>query len=324
VVGGLLIAAVVVTLLLVFSGSSGLNLIGISPSFQNTDPYFGRNNSHVVPWDNGGSGGLKLQVLNSLESKWTAEFNTALSQWDNGSPDALTLSNLTITPDSTCAQAMGKLKVCNGDYGQTDWLGINEQLIDGSGYLISSAARMNDHYLDTAVESQRQYTMCHEMGHGFGLPHTDENFNNADLGNCLDYTVHPWVNEQPAAMNFDLLAKTYGTVGGRRRGLGKATTAMMGVVNDVDGEDESEQVIGGSVISTGESEGTVSPPVRHPDWIIPAFSHAVRRLHEVGHTNAAQEGWTAEHRSRYGEVHSRQLGGGYVAKVHIMLSTNLL
>jgi len=35
------------------------------------------------------------------------------------------------------------------------------------------------------------YTVLHlivTLGHGFGLPHTDERFWNRDQGNCMDYT----------------------------------------------------------------------------------------------------------------------------------------
>ena len=55
------------------------------------------------------------------------------------------------------------------------------------------------------------------MGHGFGLPHTDENYSNANLGNCLDYAYNVQGNLSPGAFNFNLLAKVYGTVPPSRR-----------------------------------------------------------------------------------------------------------
>jgi hypothetical protein len=80
----------------------------------------------------------------------------------------------------------------------------------------SSVAKMNEYYLNNADYNERLYTMCHEIGHGFGLPHTDENFNNADLGNCLDYTNRPINNLRPGEYNCNRLRTMYGTVNGNR------------------------------------------------------------------------------------------------------------
>jgi hypothetical protein len=45
--------------------------------------------------------------------------------------------------------------------------------------------------------------------HGFGLPHTDENMYNSDMGNCLDYTSTPANNMHPGDVNFNRLASMY-------------------------------------------------------------------------------------------------------------------
>ena len=61
------------------------------------------------------------------------------------------------------------MKVCNGNFGDTGWLGINEiELEYGSrssvGYIVSSVAKMNEYYLNKAGYEKRLYTMCHEIG----------------------------------------------------------------------------------------------------------------------------------------------------------------
>ncbi|MGK3761237.1 MAG: hypothetical protein ACI8RD_013555 [Bacillariaceae sp.] len=76
---------------------------------------------------------------------------------------------------------------------------------------------MNEHYLLNADYDERLYTMCHELGHGYGLPHTDENFNNKDLGNCLDYTNRPSNNLRPGQQNCNRLLEMYGAVNVGRR-----------------------------------------------------------------------------------------------------------
>jgi len=44
---------------------------------------------------------------------------------------------------------------------------------------------------------------------GFGLPHTDENPYNSNLGNCLDYTDDPEENLLPGEVNMAKLRDLY-------------------------------------------------------------------------------------------------------------------
>lgn len=181
--------------------------------FKEEDPFNNANIEDANLWRTKNRAGLELVVVNALEDRWLTYFTTAISQWDAGTPDTLTLTVETATPDSTCTAIDGKLKVCNGNYGATNWRGINKILLENN-WIYSSAARMNEYYVTDNDDDQRQYTMCHEIGHGFGLPHTDENFFNKDLGNCMDYTNNPATNMQPAYPNFKFLAELYGTVDG--------------------------------------------------------------------------------------------------------------
>jgi hypothetical protein len=58
--------------------------------------------------------------------------------------------------------------------------------------------------------------MCHEIGHGYGLPHTDEDPYNKNQGDCLDYTDNPEENLLPGEVNFQKLKDVYLN---QRRGL---------------------------------------------------------------------------------------------------------
>jgi len=131
--------------------------------FQKEDPFHQTDPGDANRWMNDGSG-LDMELVNALDSQWYEYFDIAVSEWDNGSPDALTLTTSTASqPDSDCSEITGLQKVCNGDYGETDWKGINKVLLQG-GWIVSSMARMNDHFFaDGADEAKRQYTMCHEM-----------------------------------------------------------------------------------------------------------------------------------------------------------------
>lgn len=207
------ILGAVVGLAFAFTGAGGGPSFPGLPTFQDEDPFNGATPDEANRWRR--TDGLDLDVLNALESQWNTNFDIAVSEWNVGA-DALDLAVFTVNVDNRCSEVNGKLKVCNGDYGETKWRGIN-QVILSDGFIISSIAKLNEYYLASADEAQRQYTMCHEIGHGFGLPHTDENFFNADLGNCMDYTSNPEVNKSPDESNFSFLMDLYGPVGGRGR-----------------------------------------------------------------------------------------------------------
>lgn len=176
------------------------------------DPFEGVDPNEAPKWDHASNGNLRLVVLNALDPKWDSQFARAVQEWDNGSPDVLTLTTRRVRVDPDCDAVAGRLKVCNGDYGETDWYGINALLLTNGGRTIrASTARLNDGLLDRSSAERKQYTMCHEIGHGFGLPHTDENFFNGNLGNCMDYTNNPRSNQSPDASNFNFLQQMYGT-----------------------------------------------------------------------------------------------------------------
>lgn len=103
--------------------------------------------------------------------------------------------------------------VCNANFGATGWVGINENQIIG-GRIVSSVAKMNEYYLRNGGYDHRRFTMCHEIGHGLGLPHTDEDPYNRNLGDCLDYTDDPEQNVLPGEVNMAKLREMYLT---RRR-----------------------------------------------------------------------------------------------------------
>jgi hypothetical protein len=74
---------------------------------------------------------------------------------------------------------------------------------------------MNDSYFNTATYNKpewRRLVVCQEIAHDFGLDHQDENFNNPNLGTCMDYTSNPLgppSNEHPNAHDYEQLEKIY-------------------------------------------------------------------------------------------------------------------
>jgi hypothetical protein len=114
--------------------------------------------------------GLTLKIRNSLSSDWNEYFVQAVSDW-NAAP-ALDLSTEDSAEDPDCVRARGIMKVCNAAYGKLGWTGLNEVYYEGS-FIAASVAKMNESYLGERGTStaEKQYVMCHEIGHGFGLPH---------------------------------------------------------------------------------------------------------------------------------------------------------
>ena len=133
---------------------------------------------------------VDLCFVNNLNDKWQEEFEVAVADWKRS--DALTLTVEKGSADKGCTRVGGVMVVCNDNFGETGWVGINENEVEtGSNRIISSLAKMNEYYLRNANFYHRRFTMCHEIGHGFGLPHTDENPKNKNLGDCMDYTDDP-------------------------------------------------------------------------------------------------------------------------------------
>jgi len=199
------------------------NFTGFTPDMWDEDPFVGNNSTNMWQGYTKGEGGLYLELLNALNESWYTEYSEAVSDWNNWcDTKVLVLTSRDVEVDNKCEQVDGVMKVCNGNYGETGWLGINEILKSvPQGIIQSSVAKMNEHYLLNADYDERLYTMCHELGHGYGLPHTDENFNNKDQGNCLDYTNRPANNLRPGVANCNRLLEVYGAVdlgdGNRRR-----------------------------------------------------------------------------------------------------------
>lgn len=114
-------------------------------------------------WSSNRQRGLELFVMNSCEDRWTPVFDEYIQAWDNGSPDALTLTSRKFPHDPECAEHSGRVNVCNGNYGNTDWRGVNTAFLQG-GFVRHSVAKLNDYHLDRESQAQKRYTMCHELG----------------------------------------------------------------------------------------------------------------------------------------------------------------
>jgi hypothetical protein len=69
------------------------------------------------------------------------------------------------------------------------------------------------------------------MGHGWGLPHTDEDYYNPNRGDCLDLTLNPDGDVQPGSYNFNLLTELYGSADGSINATRTTNATSSGTTN---------------------------------------------------------------------------------------------
>lgn len=195
-----------------------------------------------------------LQVGDNVNSTWDPYLDEAISDWS-----ASSVLNLVKVAGGTrarqCKPTLGRIEACNASYGNNGWLGIAQIWASGS-HITQALTKVNDTYFNTAqynTPAWRRLVMCQEIAHDFGLDHQDENFNNANLGSCMDYTDDPDggaggavsndpSNEHPNAHDFSQLATIYGhtdssstvgqTIFGHKDAVGQQPPAM----NDMDFE----------------------------------------------------------------------------------------
>ena len=313
--GVLLILATVVivmaTLLPQRISSEGFDLLDPSTWFPHSqldgNPHGGNSPYDFNRWNNQNScRGIDLDIIDNLDSKWGPYFQQSINDWEAGSPDVLSLSVYKSRySDPKCEASINVIKVCNGDYGATDWVGINNVAIQ-YGFIISSVALMNDYYLDDSNEAQKQNTMCHELGHGFGLGHWDENFYNKDLGNCMDYTNSPENNQRPDESNFLFLEQMYGNVDGTSQYVRAGVNVTEGLYctstsTNKDDIFKQRRLQNQSNLSSAEFAQYAS--LMTPDQAVVAES--IYEDHPLAHF-----GWRYLKRSKSFEIHERDVGGG--------------
>lgn len=101
----------------------------------------------VYKWNNYGRKGLTLVVMNALNENWSNIFNNAVGSWSAGNPlsndRSLNLLTVEVPHDPECVAIPGRIKVCNGDYGDTKWVGLNTVTLQ-DGFIKNSVARMNN------------------------------------------------------------------------------------------------------------------------------------------------------------------------------------
>lgn len=183
---------------------------------------------------------LTLKLGDNVSGPWDATLATASSDWSVSS-----VLNTSVVPSLTnaknCKPVLGRVEVCNSRYGNNGWLGIAQIWITGGVHITQGSVKLNDTYFGTPkynTTAWRNLVMCQEIGHTFGLDHQDENFNNVNLGTCMDYTSDPTTNQHPNAHDYEELELSYAHSDSFTTALSSAApTNKNGVASDRDDAD---------------------------------------------------------------------------------------
>lgn len=133
-----------------------------------------------------------LKLGDNVSSSWDAYLGTASADWSlSTTVDTVVVSGL--TNPRNCRATNGRVEVCSSKYGNNGWLGLASIWISGD-HIVKGTAKFNDTYFNTVkynTPAWRSLVACQEVAHTFGLDHQDEDFYNANLGTCMDYTSDP-------------------------------------------------------------------------------------------------------------------------------------
>ena len=157
-----------------------------------------------------------LKLGDNVSNAWDPYLVTTSNDWSVST--MLKTSIVAGFAKGNCRPTAGQVEVCNKAYGTNGWLGIASIWVSGT-HITQGTVKVNDTYFNTSTYNKsewRQFVMCQEVGHTFGLDHQDETFSNPNLGTCMDYTNDPsgtiynqLSNLHPNLHDYDELALIY-------------------------------------------------------------------------------------------------------------------
>lgn len=155
--------------------------------------------------------GLRLELASALDDHWQADLEVSVDKWNAFGAIDLTIVNVARETDEGCEPVWGKVKICNLNYGETNWRGLIEVFFR-SGNVVATSLRVNDFY--SMERGWAQYTLCHQLGHAFGLGDSFD-FNCMKPVNLYHDEVSIQLQNPDNGIGL-LLMEAYGEVGERR------------------------------------------------------------------------------------------------------------
>ena len=248
----------------------------------------------VRPWTgHTGKGGLNLTLLDALDESWKAYFLQAVNDWElrsNPSPLNLIIKDAQIVENS-CSHELHTLRFCNGNYGETNLKAGTIFVYDSNYHIQSAIVLLNDYFLPYMTEAEKKYLLCHQLGHGFGLPHIDMSSQTKEKS-CLQPTNNFEEHTKPSFDNCMRLVKTYGVFNKHHRMLRFNPSSQI-----------SQESI----------------PLKGPSQSI--LDLLKRKVHSF-QQGMQNEGWIMIVNHTQHEKHIIDLGEGYHGEISLLLASN--
>jgi len=182
-----------------------------------------------------------LQIIDSMTDDWDYPFNESLVLWSQSSifDLAITSADDKTKTRENCKMKKGQLRICNFDYGETGWWGQSWIDWDSNGHIYQSRIRINEFYADQFTFDNKNWLLCHEVGHSMGLWHAEE----TDIPHtCMDLSERA-ESSTPNDHDFEELELIYnhndsydsytpgGMGSGMGSGMGNSQSSGMGMGN---------------------------------------------------------------------------------------------
>ncbi|NQW22210.1 MAG: hypothetical protein HQ475_02060 [SAR202 cluster bacterium] len=211
-----------------------------------------------------------LQIGDQLNGVWDSSLIATSADWNDLGNDpvrTVLFNGIAAGSNTDCSPIIGRVEACNSEYGENGWLGLAQIWVyrGKDGHIAQALVKVNDTYFNTPTYNTpawRDFVMCQEVGHTFGLGHQDETFDTANLGTCMDYTNDPDGTENGQASNlhpnqhdFDVLYQKYGHLNGVSDGKGGGGTNKPGGGNG-GGKGKPAQVPGDDISQWGKAIST--------------------------------------------------------------------
>jgi len=156
-----------------------------------------------------------LKVGDNVSGTWDGVLNTTIGDWTQSTVLNLTKVAGGARNPKNCRPTSGRDEVCNATYGNNGWLGLAQIWVTGGTHITQGVVKLNDTYMNVVPYNTTPWhnlVSCQEVGHTLGLDHQDTNFDNTNLGTCMDYTSNPQGppdNEHPNKHDYDELVTIY-------------------------------------------------------------------------------------------------------------------